>query len=55
MTARQYITIAMTTFKAGRAALRWRAERRRQRIERAVRGVDLPTETITPETTEMTR
>ena len=54
MTLKQYITIAMTTFRAGRAVLRWRAERRRQRIERAVRSQDLPTETITPET-EMTQ
>ena len=54
MTPRQYITIAMTTFRAGRAVLRWRADRRRQRIERAVRGQDLPTETITHDT-EMKR
>ena len=53
MTPRQYITITMTTFKAGRAVLRWRAERRRARIERAVRSCpDLQTDTTT-ETTEM--
>ena len=55
MTARQYITIAMTTFRAGRAVLRWRDERRRQRIERAARCCpDLVTE-MTTETMETTR
>ena len=49
MTPKQYITIAMTTFRAGRAVLRWRVERRRKRIERAARCVDLTPETETPE------
>ena len=51
MTIRQWFSAGMTTFRAGRAMLRWRAERRRARIERAVRGIDLPTETETMETT----